>query len=304
MDCAELLAGSLTRAALARRARPRDVASPSAFSCRSQPKCSHQGDIAAAAAVAPGCVIWNRRCVLSHRNDAASPSHRAEQPLAWPCGFGVLGAFWWTGHYAAHGRSFLSFRSATLGDAVLLPIALGVLVGAAQRLEVCAPIPGRREKRIVAAMTAAGAIGGSLSIRQRLQSHTLDWTLDAPHRFNLPGYWHAGFLTVSSAIFGRVGSRVLYRARLCTTSGGSLLVTEGLRSWGALAGACITGFTGLLVLDSYETVTAASIAVVASSVLLSTIVAVALSSRPPTVFGLSCLAGGEVVVLATAAWPG
>jgi hypothetical protein len=90
-----------------------------------------------------------------------------------------------------------TFRSATVGDGLLLPLLAYSLVRVAGRTR---PL---REKRTVAVAAVIGALLGVATQVQWLmnQQVVLNWTLPKAGTFNIIGWYHAVFLVGSCGFF-------------------------------------------------------------------------------------------------------
>lgn len=129
-----------------------------------------------------------------------------------------------------------SFRSATVGDGLLLPLITYVLLRSA------GPVCHRGR---VAAAGLFGTVAGALTQVWWLTDPTprLNWSLPAPGTFNAIGWYHGVFLTVSCGFFAAAAAVVLDRARdAARTPAGTV---AGL---GALFPAL--AFSGLLTVDN------------------------------------------------------
>jgi hypothetical protein len=170
-------------------------------------------------------------------------------------GFGALNAFWQLGDWRRDVPGLWDYRSATIGDGVLLPLAAGVLVAAGSR------VPTAPRERI--AITSAGILGATAGALLQIAwlrdpSPQLNWTLPAPHTFNAPGLYHAAFLTVASGLFSAWTMRVLWRVRRHRSQDPARIEAMLRSPVAALLIGCLAGFVGLVVLDSYPTRDAAA----------------------------------------------
>jgi hypothetical protein len=118
----------------------------------------------------------------------------------WLVGFGGLLTLWLVTHHEPRLLGLWDYRSATLGDGVLLPLFVGGLVWAVVRL---GPAPRERQWACLAA-AVGGAVGATSQVMWLQDPNPrLNWTLPAPGQFTLAGWYHAVFLTtVSSALAG------------------------------------------------------------------------------------------------------
>lgn len=126
-------------------------------------------------------------------------------------GFGALNVFEALGLGDPRLPGLYSFRTATVGDGILLPLLAYALVRSAG--------PDGPATRFQAAFSRAGGIVGALlGLAVQIQalidpSAHLDWTFPAPHSYNFPGWYHAVFLVSASWFYGRELSLVLARIR-------------------------------------------------------------------------------------------
>lgn len=138
-----------------------------------------------------------------------------------------------------------TFRSATFGDGLFLPLLAYALVASA------AP-PGSRSRfqRVFGrAGFATGALLG-LSVQAAAlidPDSRLDWTFPAQHSYNVPGWYHAAFLIVASGFYGRGFALVLSRIRDEAREDTGLALRR-VRSAGVLA-VLVPGFAFLGLLE-------------------------------------------------------
>ena len=102
-----------------------------------------------------------------------------------------------------------TYRSATWGDGLLLPVSCGALVLARMSLPA-----GERDRLLTTAAASVGALGGAATQVLWLldDAPRLNWTLPRPHHFNAAGVYHAIYLTVMSAAFAALWVSVIARA--------------------------------------------------------------------------------------------
>jgi hypothetical protein len=121
-------------------------------------------------------------------------------------GFGGLATFWAVGEWRGGLPGLFDYRSATIGDAVLLPTLVGCLVAGVQHLRVpqeeqasCpAPLPANERLWLAAAFAVGAILGAATQVAWRADPDPrLNWTLPEAHHFNSAGWYHAGFLTLS-----------------------------------------------------------------------------------------------------------
>jgi hypothetical protein len=161
------------------------------------------------------------------------------------CGFGALNLASAVMSVSPKLRGLYTYRAATVGDGLVLPLLCYGLVRATA-LQDSWP---RRAKIVIACAALAGGIAGVATQIMWLLSATtpLNWTIPAPHTFNFAGGYHAGFLSLASALFAGLGAALWIRLR-CEPP---RLALSRLRMSGAFA---ITipplAFAGLLALDN------------------------------------------------------
>jgi hypothetical protein len=185
-------------------------------------------------------------------HDAAAPALLAL--VVFVAGYGALTSFWWLGTWGSGLPGLYDYRSATLGDGVLLPALAAALlvVGRSARHPVA------HERAWSIAVGLAGAIFGALSQVLWLEdpSPHLNWTLPDAHHFNVAGWWHAAFLTSASGLFAALWVWALRRihAGLESSSPESGQATRRLLRSPAfgLATAATLSMVGLVFLDSVK----------------------------------------------------
>jgi hypothetical protein len=107
-----------------------------------------------------------------------------------------------------------SFPSAYLGDTVLIPASVLLLVVAIPRLKAAA---AERERKLVVSVAIVTALIAALAQVSWLHDRAprLNWTLTRPGHFTAAGWWHAGYFTGMSAAFFSL--LVLFLTRVRTT---------------------------------------------------------------------------------------
>jgi len=163
-------------------------------------------------------------------------------------GFGALNVASAIMTYSPKLRGLYSYRSAALGDGLLLPVwAYGLARAAAVRERW----PGRTVLVIAGAALAGGVAGVATQIAWLRSATTApNWTIPAPHRFNFAGWYHAAFLSVASALFAAFGAALWLRVRHEPPA----LALARLCGPGAFAVTCPPlAFACLLALDNVPT---------------------------------------------------
>jgi len=138
-----------------------------------------------------------------------------------------------------------SYRSATWGDGLLLPLSCGALVFARRNL------PGGGSRGVTATMAVAGGLGGLATQVFWLldDSPRLNWTLPEPHRFNAAGVYHGVYLVIMSSIFAGLWASIISRIRASVRAGDAVswpLVGGGI----GLALGAGAGFAALVIADN------------------------------------------------------
>ena len=205
-----------------------------------------------------------------------SPRYRAIRASAavFCLGFGALNLFAALRLGDPRLPGLYSFRAATVGDGILLPLLAYALVRAADPRG-----PGSRFQVIFS--TAGGVLGALAGLGVQtwalIDNDTrLDWTFPAPHSYNFPGWYHAVFLIVTSGFFGRGFALVLAQVREEARDSAALALRR-VRSAGAL-GLLIPGFAflGLLEEDNLPPGPGTGLFVLVSLLSFGTIVCAAL----------------------------
>lgn len=158
-------------------------------------------------------------------------------------GFGMLNLFSLITEQAEGLRGLYSYRSATVGDGLLLPLLVYALTrsGGWHR-------PWPRGTRPI--LLASGAVGVLLGLTTQIvwlvsDTTPLNWTVPAPHTFNGAGIYHAVFLTLMCGLLFVLSAAAWVRLRSASRP------KELIRSAGAF-GITIPalGFSALLALDN------------------------------------------------------
>ena len=125
-------------------------------------------------------------------------------------GPGVLAVLWATRSWPKDERGFTSFRSGTVGDALLLPMTVFSLQ---LILDKCSRARG--ERRWAIAATAMGSTGGAAVqwVWWSDPNPPRQWGLSAPHSFSVAGAWHAAFFVAVSGLLCGLWAQCLFRVR-------------------------------------------------------------------------------------------
>lgn len=162
-------------------------------------------------------------------------------------GFTVMAGFWRFGQHDPALPGLWDYRSATVGDAILLPFLAAMLVALGDRRP---PAPG--ERTAIAIGGIAGGISGACVVLAWLLDPTpqLNWTIPHPHMVSMPGLYHALFLVVVTTAFGALAARVLWRIRRARLASPGASSPVRASPWlAAMVGATV-GFAGLVTLDN------------------------------------------------------
>jgi hypothetical protein len=171
--------------------------------------------------------------------------------LVW--GFGAMLLFWLVGAWNPDLPGLFSYRAATLGDGVLLPVGVALLVLGAGWL------PNRAHRETLwTAVTAVLGLGVAAGIQAvwLADSHPArNWTLPRAHEFTSAGWWHAIFFIGLVGATAGLACLVLRRLRRADTER-----LRGLAASGWLAGLVFSGggFLGLAALDNVVAVSTAA----------------------------------------------
>jgi hypothetical protein len=185
-------------------------------------------------------------------------------------GFAAMALLSLTAARAPDGRSMWTYWSGTLGDLVLPGIIYGLT-------RTCTALGPDRISPGSYAAAALGATAGAASQASWLldPSPRLNWLLVAPHTFSFPGWYHAGYLTLTSGYVAGTAWEGLRRMGMAPDD--RLRTLLGGRGAAAMAAACGI-FTLTVVADSLPSAgtsaSASTIAVtVAAPVLLTALAA-------------------------------
>jgi hypothetical protein len=161
-------------------------------------------------------------------------------------GFFALNLFYFLGFGRTRLPGLYTFRSATIGDGILLPLLAYSLL---QSVDV-----GRLRKSWIEAGFAVGGgilgvvVGAGIEVYD-LSSPTapLDWTFPAPHRQNLAGWYHTLFLVLAAGFYGAALALALIQLRDQARSDSAGAIGR-LRSAGIL-GALFPGLAFVCLLE-------------------------------------------------------
>lgn len=109
-------------------------------------------------------------------------------------------------------RPLWAYWSGTVGDLVLPVIIYGIT-------RACTALRPPSRPTVTPGTYLAAAAGGVLGMASQAAwlldpDPRINWLLTAPHTFSFPGWYHAGYLTITSAYFGGASWELLRRAVL------------------------------------------------------------------------------------------
>ncbi len=161
-------------------------------------------------------------------------------------GFVPMSLFALLGSWDETKRDFWSYRSATLGDALLLPLLAFVLCS-----EIATGRWAMRDKIVVGAAGLLGLVSGAVPTVLVLSGFDkgTNWTQPDPGRIIAPGWYHSSFtvLAFSSLTMATAAAVISARKRKPAASTAQLRL---LRS--RLLGFSIVTFTSILALDNHQ----------------------------------------------------
>jgi hypothetical protein len=144
------------------------------------------------------------------RSGSAMLSGLAALTATWLLGFGGLLTLWLSTAQDPRLPGLWAYRSATVGDGLLLPLLVGGLVWAAVRLG-----PARHDWRWASGAAVLGGTTGAVAqvLWLRDPNPRPNWTLPAAGHFTTAGWYHAAFLTAASAVVAGLTVLVVMRLR-------------------------------------------------------------------------------------------
>lgn len=225
--------------------------------------------------------------------------------LVLAAGFVALTAFSIWGDYPRDLPGLWSYRSATYGDGIALPLLAGLLP-AGVRSPRLPQVPVARWGWLgAAAGFCVGVATQALWLRDP-QPH-LNWTLPAPHRFTTAGWWHAVFLSLMAALLSGLWVALLVKLHAASREDERALRSALDSAGSAWIIACVLFFTILLALDNRgatdsqagltTAVAVASVGVVLLVTLTMACGAITLAVLPAAAVGIGLAGAGIVVVL-------
>ncbi|WP_066363970.1 hypothetical protein [Herbidospora mongoliensis] len=160
-------------------------------------------------------------------------------------GFGALTVFSGFGLGTDGLPGLFTFRAATIGDGLLLPLLSYAFVRASGGVAAF-------RRRVVAFTSVVFFLAGAAVQAQWLLNPQprVNWTLPQAHYFTMPGWWHAAFFALVMAFLGGAAIAVVARLR----DEGIAVVESRIRSLGAVGTlATAFGFMALLAVDNAAT---------------------------------------------------
>ncbi len=203
------------------------------------------------------------RLTVMGRLDNTRPSHdaRPRRPRGLPhpaaaalgvflFGFGALLIYWLAGDWPTdHG--LFTYRAATIGDAILLPTIVGILVAALRLDTLCVgnnrPLE-RRAARVGALL--GGLVGCGLQVAWLADAEpTTNWTLPEAHTFNAPGWWHAAFFVAVLAVISALSLTTTVRVRAARREGNEAVAELARSPWLVVLVTALALFEVLVAVD-------------------------------------------------------
>jgi hypothetical protein len=167
--------------------------------------------------------------------------------LTFIAGFGVMSVLYITGSWPAGVRGLYSFKSATYGDALLIPLLIAILVNTYLSL----PRRGHDRQILLIAAIPGICIGVIIQWLWLHSSHpALNWTLPDPHTFNYAGWYHAAFLTVICGFLSSILIGILVDLRGLTRTNQSDFYRLARSPWVVILAASAVTFVILLYEDN------------------------------------------------------
>jgi hypothetical protein len=228
-------------------------------------------------------------------------------------GFGVLAGLWfsraiWAGEPVEPLPGLFDYPSAYVGDSLLLPVTVALLVAGIRELPMA---PGDRMVAAVAALGGAGALA-SLQLLWLLDDDPeRNWTLSAPHRFNIAGIWHAVYAVLVAALVTGAFAMLARRLSSALAAGGeSRERARGLLNGAGATGvlSCFFSYAVLVVRDSTagtfgsrSTLAGLAIGFVVLLALTMLVLRRSMADLWPSAL-LGVLAGAAVAIVFVASW--
>lgn len=163
-------------------------------------------------------------------------------------GFGGLLAFWLLGDWPTDNGLF-DYRSATIGDGLILPLIAGILLAA-----IIASPRSPADRTAAWTGVVVGALLGAATQAAWLadDSPNLNWTLPAPHEFNAPGWYHAVFLSLAGGALLGLSLLAATRIRAMRKSDERRVERFAASPWLGVLLAASASLVGLIAVDNNE----------------------------------------------------
>jgi hypothetical protein len=169
-------------------------------------------------------------------------------------------------------RGLFGFGSATIGDALLLPVAAALAAAFHRECDSLSASPGMpwiarawgsRGNALLgsAGLLSALVMTGALYAAWLIPADTeLNWTIPAPHTMNFYGFWHMAFFAVMFVWFGVFYVRVIRLLAALRSRAGSERIPQVARAWALCNGVFVLqlAFSVLLVYDYRQQVLSTS----------------------------------------------
>ncbi|MEV5920047.1 hypothetical protein AB0N42_20465 [Streptomyces pseudogriseolus] len=125
-------------------------------------------------------------------------------------GFGAQAFMWSVGSWPPLLTGWPDYRAATVGDLVMVPTLTGALL--ASLLSLSAP---REASRLPFVLGSIGLLLGAATQAGWLldDAPQLNWSMERPHHFTYPGWYHAGFLVAVTTLTGYLLGCLVPRVR-------------------------------------------------------------------------------------------
>jgi hypothetical protein len=196
-------------------------------------------------------------------------------------GFGAMSLLYFAGSWPAGLRGLYSFKSATYGDALLIPLMVGILVRTYLLLQ------NSDDDRVFLLYWAIPGVAIGIFTQWlwlRNPHPALNWTLPAPHTFNIAGWYHAAFLTLISGLLSSLTIGILVGLRRLRRRNASDYRRIATSPWVVVVAASAAEFLVLLNADNTGSNSSSSgpgtFAVACAAVFLVVLVAALILGRP------------------------
>ncbi len=170
-------------------------------------------------------------------------------------GFGAMFLLYRTGSWPAGLRGLYSYKSATYGDGLLVPLLIAILINTYLSLPHY-----YRDARTLIFAAVPGIFIGAISQWLWLQNPnpSLNWTLPTPHTFNYAGWYHAGFLIMVSGFISSLTIGILVGFRRLARQSPSDFHRMATSPWVTILAADVVSFLALLSADNRSSASSSS----------------------------------------------